>query len=77
MKFIFFPKYVNNFCDAGQVPILGYFEACFFKKQKHKQSYVTWIKIRANINLQRCFLVCVCVGGGGGGGWGEVRMLNK
>ena len=20
--------YVNFFCDAGQVPILGYFEAC-------------------------------------------------
>ena len=24
----FFPIYVNNFCDAGQVPIFRYFEAC-------------------------------------------------
>ena len=22
------PIYANNFCDAGQVPILKYFEAC-------------------------------------------------
>ena len=28
MNFIFFPIYANNFCDAGQVPILKYFEAC-------------------------------------------------
>ena len=25
----FFPIYANNFCDAGQVPILRYFEACY------------------------------------------------
>ena len=25
----FFPMYANIFCDAGQVPILRYFEACF------------------------------------------------
>ena len=25
----FFPIYANNFCDAGQVPILRYFEACW------------------------------------------------
>ena len=24
----FFPIYVNNFCDAGQVTIFRYFEAC-------------------------------------------------
>ena len=24
----FFPMYANIFCDAGQVPILRYFEAC-------------------------------------------------
>ena len=24
---IFFPIYANNFCDAGQVPMLRYFEA--------------------------------------------------
>ena len=23
-----FPIYANNFCDAGQVPIFRYFEAC-------------------------------------------------
>ena len=28
VKFYFFLIYVNNFCDAGQVPILRYFEAC-------------------------------------------------
>ena len=27
VKFYFFLIYVNNFCDAGQVPILRYFEA--------------------------------------------------
>ena len=26
---LFFPIYANNFCDAGQVPTLRYFEACF------------------------------------------------
>ena len=28
VKFNFFPIYADNFCDAGQVPILRYFEAC-------------------------------------------------
>ena len=28
VKIKFFPIYANNFCDAGQVPILRYFEAC-------------------------------------------------
>ena len=28
MKNTFFPLYANNFCDAGQVLILRYFEAC-------------------------------------------------
>ena len=28
VKIYFFPIYVNNFCDAGQVPILRNFEAC-------------------------------------------------
>ena len=27
VKIEFFPIYSNNFCDAGQVPILKYFEA--------------------------------------------------
>ena len=27
VKINFFPIYANNFCDAGQVPILRYFEA--------------------------------------------------
>ena len=27
VKFKFPPIYANNFCDAGQVPILRYFEA--------------------------------------------------
>ena len=27
VKFNFFPVYANNFCDAGQVPNLRYFEA--------------------------------------------------
>ena len=27
VKIKFFPMYVNIFCDAGQVPILRYFEA--------------------------------------------------
>ena len=27
MKINFFPMYANIFCDAGQVPILRYFEA--------------------------------------------------
>ena len=26
----FFPMYVNSFCDAGQVPIVRYFEAWMF-----------------------------------------------
>ena len=26
VKINFFPIYANNFCDAGQVPILRYFE---------------------------------------------------
>ena len=26
-----FPIYANNFCDAGQVPIFKYFEACYPK----------------------------------------------
>ena len=29
VKIKFFPKYANIFSDAGQVPILRYFEACF------------------------------------------------
>ena len=28
VKIKFFPMYANIFCDAGQVPILRYFEAC-------------------------------------------------
>ena len=28
VKFNFFPIYANIFCDAGQVPILRYFEVC-------------------------------------------------
>ena len=28
----FFPIYANNFCDAGQVPIFRYFEACMEHK---------------------------------------------
>ena len=28
VKIIFFPMYANIFSDAGQVPILRYFEAC-------------------------------------------------
>ena len=28
VKIIFFPVYAKSFCDAGQVPILRYFEAC-------------------------------------------------
>ena len=28
VKIKLFPIYANNFCDAGQVPILRYFEAC-------------------------------------------------
>ena len=28
VKIYFFTIYANNFCDAGQVPILRYFEAC-------------------------------------------------
>ena len=28
-KIIFSPINANIFCDAGQVPILGYFEACY------------------------------------------------
>ena len=28
VKIKYFPIYVNNFCDAGQVPIFRYFEAC-------------------------------------------------
>ena len=28
LKIKFFPIYANNFCDAGQVPIFRYFEAC-------------------------------------------------
>ena len=28
VKIEFFPIYANNFCDAGQVPILTNFEAC-------------------------------------------------
>ena len=27
VKITFFPLYANKFCDAGQVPILRYFEA--------------------------------------------------
>ena len=27
-EYYFFPIYANKFCDAGQVPILRYFEAC-------------------------------------------------
>ena len=26
--FLVFPMYANKFCDAGQVPIFRYFEAC-------------------------------------------------
>ena len=28
VKIKFFPMYANIFCEAGQVPILRYFEAC-------------------------------------------------
>ena len=28
VKIKLFPIYANNFCDAGQVPISRYFEAC-------------------------------------------------
>ena len=28
VKIKFFPIYANIFCDAGQMPILRYFEAC-------------------------------------------------
>ena len=28
VKIVFFPIHANVFCDAGQVPILRYFEAC-------------------------------------------------
>ena len=28
VKIKIFPIYANNFCNAGQVPILRYFEAC-------------------------------------------------
>ena len=30
VKIICFPIYANTFCDAGQVPILRYFEACIY-----------------------------------------------
>ena len=33
VKITFFPLYANKFCDAGQVPILRYFEACVDKDQ--------------------------------------------
>ena len=32
VKINFFPIYANNFCDAGQVPILRYFEPCYASK---------------------------------------------
>ena len=35
MKIKYFPIYANNFCDAGQVLILRYFEACICKIGKH------------------------------------------
>ena len=28
VKIKYFPIYVSSFCDAGQVPIFRYFEAC-------------------------------------------------
>ena len=31
VKNYFFLIYVNNFCDAGQVPIFRYFEACVLR----------------------------------------------
>ena len=33
VKIKLFPIYANIFCDAGQVPILRYFEACTFVGQ--------------------------------------------
>ena len=32
VKIKIFPIYANIFCDAGQVPILRYFEACNLQK---------------------------------------------
>ena len=32
MKIKYFPIYTNNFCDAGQVLILRYFETCCIKQ---------------------------------------------
>ena len=32
VKIKFFPMYANIFCDAGQVPISRYFEACNVNK---------------------------------------------
>ena len=29
-----FPMYANKFCDAGQVPIFRYFEACIYEYLK-------------------------------------------
>ena len=35
---LIFPIYANNFCDAGQVLILRYFEACCDVKNQIKQN---------------------------------------
>ena len=42
----FFPIYVNSFCDAGQVPIFRYFEACWYRWTQHL------IKISQQITLE-------------------------
>ena len=38
VKFKFPPIYANNFCDAGQVPILRYFEACSTQNKRHQNT---------------------------------------
>ena len=47
VKIKFFPIYANRFCDAGQVPIFRYFEAC-------RHSPTLWAIVTNDLCIRRC-----------------------
>ena len=54
VKIKFFPIYANSFCNAGQVPVLRYFEAWNWFLPS-SVIYPTWIRIRERkISIKLC-----------------------
>ena len=49
VKITFFPLYANNFCDAGQLPILRYFETCYYGKNIKKNFFAETKRPTASI----------------------------